>query len=72
MAKASQAISEQLRAAILSASESRYQISVQTGVAASVLSRFVNRKQGIDLATADKLAAYLGLELRPKAKRKAR
>ena len=64
---------ERLREAILAAPENRRRISLATGVAESVLSRFVHRKQGIDLKTASKLAAYLGLELVPaKRNRKGR
>jgi hypothetical protein len=58
-------ISDRLRAAILAAVESRRRISLATGVAESVLSRFVRGQQGITLDTADLLAAHLGLDLLP-------
>lgn len=56
-------LSEQLRDAILGAEISRYQISKETGIAQSDLSRFVNRQQGLSLDTIDRLADYLNLEL---------
>jgi transcriptional regulator with XRE-family HTH domain len=56
-------ISEQLRAAILAGPATQYRIALETGVAKSVLSRFIHGQQGIGLATADKLAEFLGMEL---------
>ena len=56
-------VSDQLRRAILSAPVTRYRISKETGVSEAALSRFVHRKQYLDLSSVDKLAAYLGLEL---------
>jgi plasmid maintenance system antidote protein VapI len=55
-------ISEVLRSAILAGPGLR-RISAATGVAPSVLSRFVRGQQGIGLATADVLAEHLGLVL---------
>ena len=63
MAKQHAELSDQLRAQILAAPVSRYQMARETGVAESMLSRFVNRTRSLDLTTVDKLAAYLGLEL---------
>ena len=65
-------ISERLRAAILAAPVSRRRIALATGVAESVLSRFVRRQHSIDLRTADKLAAHLGLDLVPAKQRSNR
>ena len=56
-------ITERLRGAIESAGVTRYRIAKETGVSEAALSRFVHGKQGLDLSSADKLAAYLGLEL---------
>ena len=56
-------VSEALRGAIESAGVSRYRISKETGVEESALSRFVNGTRSLDLASVDKIAAYLGLEL---------
>jgi plasmid maintenance system antidote protein VapI len=55
-------ISDVLRSAILAGPGLR-RISAATGVAPSVLSRFVRGEQGIGLATADVLAGHFGLEL---------
>jgi transcriptional regulator with XRE-family HTH domain len=61
-------ISGQLRAAILAAPVTQYRIGKETDIAASVLSRFVNGKSGLDLPTVDRLCGYLGLELQSKGK----
>ena len=58
-------ISERLRAAILTAGESRYRIAQETGVDEAMLSRFVNRKTSFTLPAVDVLAEYLGLDLLP-------
>ena len=63
-------IQEQLRRAILNAPISRYALSRVTGVAEGVLSHFVNRNRSITMDTAAKLAAALGLELKPTKKRR--
>jgi transcriptional regulator with XRE-family HTH domain len=57
-------VSDQLRDAIRGARVSRYRIAKETGVEESALSRFVNGTRSLDLSSVDKLAAYLGLELR--------
>lgn len=64
-------ISERLRTAIQNTGESLNHMAQATGVAASVLSRFVRCEQGITMDTADTLAEYLGLDLLP-AKASAR
>lgn len=53
----------QLIEAIQTSPESRYRIAQQSGVAASQLSRLLNRKQSLGLETAVRLADYLGLEI---------
>jgi transcriptional regulator with XRE-family HTH domain len=58
-----QTVTEQLREAILAAPISRRQIALATGVIESSISRFVNRKAGIDGTSIDRLCQYLGLEL---------
>jgi transcriptional regulator with XRE-family HTH domain len=66
-------ISDQLRAAIEAAGESRYEISKQTGINQSILSRFVRGETNLDGVNIDKLAAHLGLQLVPaKQQRKGR
>jgi transcriptional regulator with XRE-family HTH domain len=72
MAKRSETVSEQLRAAILAAPVSRYRIAADTGIHASMLSRFVNGITRLDSGTIDKLCKYLGLELREKDQPKGR
>jgi plasmid maintenance system antidote protein VapI len=57
-------ISDQLRAAILSAPVTRYRMAKEAGVSEAVLSRFVNGETGLRMAIADRLAVYLKLELR--------
>jgi len=57
------AISEQLRRAVLRCGKSRYRISKETGIAASILSRFVNHGAGLSLANVDKLCKCIGAEL---------
>ena len=65
-------IEEQLRRAILSAGMSRYAISKLSGVSEGQISHFVNLKRSLTMETGAKLAAALGLELRPVRKRKSR
>jgi plasmid maintenance system antidote protein VapI len=63
------AISEQLREAIRASGLSANALARGCGVPQPMLTRFIN---GLDvrLATADKLAAYFGLELRPATEKK--
>lgn len=59
-------VSAQLRTAIAAAAGrgvTRYRISKETGVEQAALSRFVRGRQGLDLSSVDRLAAYLGLRL---------
>jgi transcriptional regulator with XRE-family HTH domain len=55
--------SDQLRNAVEGCGTSRYALAKQLGVSESTLSRFVAGKQGLTLATLDKLTRLLGLEL---------
>lgn len=68
--------SEQLRDAIETADVSRYRLAKLTGVPASQLSRFVNRKGGLAVASIDAICKALGARLvvepKPTAKRKRR
>jgi transcriptional regulator with XRE-family HTH domain len=57
-------IEEQLRAAIEKSNMSRYQISLISKVNQSQLSLFMARKRTLSLASAARLAAVLGLELK--------
>ena len=56
--------SDALRAAVKNSGETRYRIAQETGMTESGLSRFV-RGGGLNLASLDRLAGYLGLELLP-------
>ncbi|MCC7085584.1 MAG: helix-turn-helix domain-containing protein [Pirellulales bacterium] len=68
---------EQLRAAVLNADESRYRISKDTGIPEGNLSRFVHGDAWLSAESLDLICEYLGLELtkrksksKPKAKGK--
>lgn len=63
-------ISEALRAQIVASGLTAYQLSAESGVEASVLSRFLAEERDIRLQTADKLAAALGGELKFSRRRK--
>jgi transcriptional regulator with XRE-family HTH domain len=65
-------LSQTLLKAIERAGVTRYRISRDTGIEESALSRFVSGKRGLGLDSADALARYFNLELRPKVKKKAR
>ena len=56
-------VTDELRRAIADSGLTLYRIAKDSGVPHAALYRFVNREQDIKLATADKLAAYLGLRL---------
>ncbi len=58
-------ISGQLRRAIQRSGESRYAIALETGVNQSTLSRFM-QGHGLSSENLDRVAEYLGLELKPK------
>ena len=63
MAKSTQQISQQLRHIVKVCGKTRYQISKETGIDESLLSRFVNGKCNISLNVIDKLAENLNLEI---------
>lgn len=65
-------LSDQLRHAIKKAGVSRYRISQETGVDQGALTRFCVDRRSINLDTADLLAEYLGIELRPRGRTKQR
>jgi ribosome-binding protein aMBF1 (putative translation factor) len=58
-----------MRKAIETSGQSRYQISKGTGIAESVLSRFMSGETALTVETVERLAAYLGLVIvvRPKS-----
>jgi hypothetical protein len=61
---------DQLRRAVIDSGVSRYRISVESGIAESVLSRFVRGERGLNSDSIDRLMECLGLEIRPRRKRK--
>jgi hypothetical protein len=63
-------LSGPLRRAIVESGIPFHQLQEQTGVERASISRFVAGKRSLRLDVADRLAAQLGLELRPKAKRR--
>jgi transcriptional regulator with XRE-family HTH domain len=62
--------SEQLREAVQRSELTRYAISKETGIAQSILARFVNDSAGLSLANVDKLCEVLGVGLSAAPKRK--
>jgi transcriptional regulator with XRE-family HTH domain len=62
-------LEQQLRDAFRQSGWSIYRLAKDSGVSQPVVSRFVNEKRGITLATASKLAEVLGLELVSKKKK---
>lgn len=56
-------ISDALRRAIQSSPKSVYQICKEAGISQIVISRFLSGERDIRLATADRLARTLGLEI---------
>jgi hypothetical protein len=67
----SPSFTEQLRAAVLNADETRYQISKATGIPEGNLSRFVHGGAGLSTNSIDQLCAYLSLRLVKIGKSKA-
>ena len=49
--------------AIEASGQTRYRISQDTGIAESVLSRFMSGETGLAVETMERLADYLGLEI---------
>src|SRR5689334_15119289 len=56
---------EVLRNAVREAGRSNYAVAKGAGVAPIVLQRFINGDRGLNLETAERIARFLGLELRP-------
>ena len=61
-------LAQQLKAAIARTGLSMLKVSEQTGLRYQTVHGFVKYERDIQLSTASKLAAWLGLELRPKRK----
>jgi hypothetical protein len=62
--------SDQLRDAVRHAGKTRYAISKETGIAQSILGRFVNDGAGLSLASIDKLCEALGVGLGSNSRRR--
>ena len=60
---AHKAFSDQVRQAVLTCGKTRYRIGVETGIAHSIISRFINQGAGLSLANVDKLCACIGARL---------
>lgn len=58
-------MTDQLKQAVADSGQTLYRVAKDSGVDYSVLIRFMAGERSIGLETAGKLAAYLGLELRP-------
>ena len=62
-------LEKRIRAEIRKSGLTIYRVAKDSGVSQPIVSRFMNSKRGITLATASKLVEYLGLELTPKKKK---
>lgn len=69
MTKHGESFAAIVRKAIHESGLSRYEISKQTGVEESVLSRFVSGERSMNLDTLDRLRSVLKLELKRKRRR---
>jgi transcriptional regulator with XRE-family HTH domain len=63
-------ILEELKAAIRDSGQTLTYISQKTGVPVSSLSRFLSGERDIGVTSADAIAKYFGLTLKPDKKRK--
>jgi hypothetical protein len=61
---------DSLRRAITDSGMTRYRISQESGIAESILSRFVRGERGLNSDSIDRLMACLELEIRPKRRKK--
>ena len=64
-----QTISDALKRAIVQSGMAHVALEREAGVQRASIMRFLRGEQSIRLDGADKLAAYFGLELRPKRKK---
>jgi predicted transcriptional regulator len=62
--------SETLRQAVRDSELTRYAISQRTGIAQSTLCKFIQGERGLSLESIDLLMDVLGLEAKPRRKRK--
>lgn len=59
-------VSEAIREAIRAQELTAYAVAKRAGVSVDAVQRFLNGERGLTLATVDKVAVALGLELRPR------
>ena len=64
-----QTLSDSIRQAIANAGQSQCEIAQAIGISPGILSRFMRAERSMNLDTADKVCAYLSLELREVVKR---
>lgn len=58
-------LSDELRTAIEESGRSIYGLAVESGVSRGIINRFLHNERDIRLASAERIAAVLGLALRP-------
>ncbi len=63
MSKRRAKLSDQIRRAVDDCGQTRYRISIETGIDQSTLSRFRSGERGLPMNTLDKLADYLDLNI---------
>ena len=56
-------LSDQIRRAVDDCGQTRYRISMETGIDQATLSRFMSAERGLPMKTLDKLADYLDLNI---------
>jgi hypothetical protein len=61
--RAAELVSQQLRRAVRESGKTLYRVSKDSGLSYPALHRFTAAKQGLSLASFDRLCAYLGLRL---------
>jgi hypothetical protein len=62
--------SDQLRRAVRESELTRYAISVRTGIDQGTLCRFIRGERGMSLDSVDRLMDCLGLEIRPRHRKR--
>jgi hypothetical protein len=65
-------MSDAMRQAMDDSDDTLYRISKDSGLSYAVVHRFYTGRRGLTLETADQLADYLGLELKPKNGRRGK
>jgi plasmid maintenance system antidote protein VapI len=72
MGEEARTLADMLRQVIRDSGVSQEEVGRRTGIPAPVVSRLLSGKRDLTLRTADKLAVYLGLELRHQSKVKGK